>query len=65
MNSATSGLEPDVIFFILVRVLILSPGLILSGEYPAKKSLLYFNLLFSSIIGIQYSSVRPGYTVLS
>ena len=50
MNSATSGLEPDVIFFILVRVLILSPGLILSGEYPAKKSLLYFNLNYRKII---------------
>ena len=39
------GVDPDVTFFILVRVFTLSPGLILSGEYPQKKSLLNSNLL--------------------
>ena len=58
--SAIYGVEPDVIFFILDKVLILSPGLILSGEYPAKKSKLYFNPDIFSIIGIHSSSVQPG-----
>jgi hypothetical protein len=31
---AISGVEPDVTLTIFERVLILSPGLILSGEYP-------------------------------
>ena len=35
-----SSLEPLVILVILVNVLFLSPGLILSGLYPQKKSLL-------------------------
>jgi len=43
--------------------LFLSPGLILSGEYPQKKSTLYFNPECFSIIGMQSSSVHPGYTV--
>jgi hypothetical protein len=30
--SATSGVEPEVTFLILVKVFTLSPGLILSGE---------------------------------
>ena len=34
ISVATSGVEPDVTFFILVIVCFLSPGLILSGEYP-------------------------------
>ena len=46
-------------------------GFILSGEYPQKKvffciffALLFnFNLEFFSKIGIQISSVVPGYTV--
>jgi hypothetical protein len=33
-TSATSGLDPEVTFLILVKVLTLSPGLIRSGEYP-------------------------------
>ena len=32
--SATSGVDPEVTFLIFVRVFTLSPGLILSGEYP-------------------------------
>ena len=32
----TLGLEPDVTLIIFVKVLILSPGFILSGEYPQK-----------------------------
>ena len=34
----TSGVEPEVTFKIFSTVWFLSPGLILSGEYPAKKS---------------------------
>jgi len=37
-----SGVEPDVTFNIFSTVCSLSPGLILSGEYPAKKSTLNF-----------------------
>ena len=33
-NEATSSVDPEVTLTILVKVLILSPGLILSGEYP-------------------------------
>jgi hypothetical protein len=32
--SAISGVDPEVTFLIFVKVLILSPGFILSGEYP-------------------------------
>ena len=41
----------------------LSPGLILSGLYPAKKSVLNFSPDLLSKIGTQNSSVAPGYTV--
>ncbi|MNE28731.1 hypothetical protein D3C80_1221830 [compost metagenome] len=34
IQSATSGVEPEVTFMIFVKVFTLSPGLILSGEYP-------------------------------
>ena len=56
-------MEPDVTFLIFVSVLTLSPGLILSGEYPTKKSLLSLRLECFSIIGMQTSSVAPGKTV--
>src|SRR5690606_30947143 len=60
---AISGVEPEVTFLIFVNVLILSHGLIRSGEYPAKKSLLNFNPEVFSKTGTQSSSVQPGYTV--
>ena len=31
---AISGFDPDVTFFMVVKVFTLSPGTILSGEYP-------------------------------
>ena len=40
--TAASIVEPEVTFLILVNVFTLSPGLILSGLYPQKKSLLNF-----------------------
>ena len=52
--------QPLVIFLILVRVFILSPGFVLSGLYPKKKSIPPFNPLSFSKIGIQISSVAPG-----
>ena len=60
---ATSGVDPLVIFNILVNVLSLSPGLIRSGLYPQKKSLLNFNPENFSNNGTHSSSVTPGYTV--
>ena len=51
---------PLVTFFIVVTRCCLSPGLIRSGEYPAKKSILNFNPLSLSTIGMQASSVQPG-----
>ena len=41
----------------------LSPGLILSGEYPTLKSSMHFRLDSFSRIGMHKSSVTPGYTV--
>ena len=38
--SATSSVEPEVIFRIVVSLFFLSPGFMRSGEYPQKKSLL-------------------------
>ena len=55
----------DVTFLIFSTVCNLSPGLILSGLYPAKKSTFIFRPLIFSTTGIQSSSVTPGYTVLS
>ena len=52
--------DPDVTLIIFSIVFILSPGLILSGEYPTKKSLLTQRELYFSRIGIQNSSVQPG-----
>ena len=52
---ATLGVEPEVIFFILDIVYFLSPGLIRSGLYPQKKSLLNFKLEYFSKIGTQSS----------
>ena len=58
-----SGVEPLVIFTIFVSVFTLSPGLILSGLYPQKKSLLNFSPDDFSNSLTQTSSVTPGYTV--
>ena len=33
-KEATSGVDPEVTFLIVVKVFTLSPGTILSGEYP-------------------------------
>ena len=63
--SAASGVEPDVTLSILVIVCCLSPGFILSGLYPTKKSSLNLRLLTLSRTGTHSSSVTPGYTVLS
>ncbi len=58
-----SGVEPAVTLSIFVTVCSLSPGLILSGEYPQKKSWLNLRLENFSSIGTHSSSVAPGYTV--
>ena len=55
-----SGVEPAVTFNIFSTVCSLSPGLIRSGEYPAKKSTLNFNPLIFSKTGTHSSSVTPG-----
>ena len=60
---AILGVDPDVIFLTFEIVCSLSPGLILSGLYPQKKSLLNFNLENFSRTGTHCSSVQPGYTV--
>jgi len=57
---AISGVLPAVTFSIFVTVCSLSPGLIRSGEYPAKKSTLNFNPEVFSNSGTQTSSVTPG-----
>ena len=46
-----------------MSVFTLSPGLILSGLYPQKKSKLNFSPLIDSSIGTHTSSVKPGKTV--
>ena len=43
-----------------LKFLVLSPGLILSGEYATLKSFFQINPDIFSIIGIQISSVTPG-----
>ena len=58
-------MDPEVTFFIVVSVFTLSPGFILSGLYPQKKSSLNLSPLYLSKTGTQSSSVQPGYTVLS
>src|SRR5579863_7225407 len=63
ITSASWGVDPDVTLVIDVKVWILSPGLILSGEYPTKKSRLYIKPEALSNTGTQSSSVQPGYTV--
>lgn len=60
MISAVSGVDPEVTFTIEVNVFILSPGTILSGEYPTKKSLLNISPEVFSKTGTHYSSVQPG-----
>jgi hypothetical protein len=60
ITSAISGVDPEVTFLIFSTVCSLSPGLIRSGEYPAKKSRLNFKPDVFSITGMQSSSVAPG-----
>ena len=55
--------EPETILVILWSLCFGSPTLILSGEYPQKKSLLNFSFDIFSIIGTHISSVQPGNTV--
>ena len=59
-KSATSGVEPDVTFLIFSTVCSLSPGFMRSGEYPAKKSMLYLRPDACSTTGMHSSSVTPG-----
>ena len=54
------SVEPDVTFLISVILWFLSPGLIRSGLYPQKKSVLKFNFDSFSRIGTHTSSVQPG-----
>ena len=63
IRTAISGVDPDVTFKILSTVCCLSPGLILSGEYPKKKSLLNFSPENFSKTGTHISSDAPGNTV--
>jgi hypothetical protein len=63
MKSAISGVEPEVTFKISSTRCSLSPGLMRSGLYPAKKSTLKVRFEMPSRIGMQTSSVAPGYTV--
>ena len=60
MCSEDSGVSPEETFTIVARVCTLSPGLILSGEYPTLKSSFHFKPETSSNTGIQSSSVQPG-----
>ena len=60
IKSEIFGVEPDVIFLIFEIVCFLSPGLILSGLYPQKKSRLNFKFEKFSNIGTHASSVQPG-----
>ena len=54
-----AGVEPEVTFKIFSTVCFLSPGLIRSGEYPAKKSTLNLSPETRSNTGIHSSSVTP------
>ena len=65
IHSAAFSVLPLVNFVTLVRLCRASPGLILSGLYPTTKSLFSINPDNDSRIFTQYSSVAPGYTVLS
>lgn len=60
--SNDSSSDPETIFTIVSKRFSLSPGLIRSGENPTLKSSPHFKP-DSSKIGIQISSVTPGYTV--
>ena len=52
---------PGTIIFLMLRIpCCLSPGLIRSGLYPQKKSLLKSNFEKFSKIGTQSSSIQPG-----
>ena len=59
-NSAISGVDPDVTFLIFSTVCSLSPGLMRSGLYPAKKSRLKRRPDTFSMTGRHSSSVTPG-----
>ena len=56
------GIAAETIFTVFTKVCTLSPGLIRSGEYPTLKSSPTLNPETSSKIGMQSSSVHPGYT---
>ena len=58
--SNESSQQPETTFIIFLNVCCLSPGLILSGEYPKKKSSLNFKPDSLSKTGTQSSSVQPG-----
>ena len=55
--------DPETIFLIFVNWFFLSPGFILSGEYPQKKSVLNFKFEPFSSKGLQIFKVVPGKTV--
>ena len=61
--SKVSSSIPDTTLTIVSNLWSLSPGFILSGEYPTLKSTPHFIPEASSSIGIHISSVTPGYTV--
>ena len=63
MVANASESHPETTFVILVKECSLSPGFILSGEYPVLKSLRCFKPDSFSSIGTHCSSVQPGYTV--
>ena len=60
LDLAISVLPSETIFLILVKTCSLSPGFILSGLYPQKKSKLNFSFDSFSSIGTHKSSVHPG-----
>ena len=60
ISNPISGVEPEVTFKILSTVCSLSPGLIRSGEYPTKKSILNCSPEIFSNTGTHSSSVTPG-----
>ena len=61
--SKDSSSIPDTTLIASLSLCSLSPGLILSGEYPTLKSIPHLKPDSSSRIGTHISSVTPGYTV--
>ncbi len=62
-RSAIRGVDPEVTFLMVGRRCCLSPGLMRSGLYPQKNSLLNRSEENHSSTGTQISSVQPGKTV--